>query len=141
MLNRRLLTLLSIRLRRSMNEVWSPVNAYCATVPIGGERGEISGVPTPAGRLFWASVRRSAMRCLAWYGSIPHLKVIRKTETPTAEDDRTTSTPGVPLMALSKGNVICFSMASGDNPEASVWTSTWGGEKLGRTSNGIRLMV
>jgi hypothetical protein len=49
--------------------------------------------------------------------------------------------PGVPLIELSIGNVTRDSISSGASPGASVSISTWGGAKLGKTSNGICGMV
>ena len=45
--------------------------------------------------------------------------------------------PGVPLIELSIGRVTRDSTSSGASPGASVWISTWGGAKLGKTSKGI----
>ena len=42
------------------------------------------------------------------------------TEMPTAEEERTFSTPGVPLIALSMGRVTRDSTSSGASPGASV---------------------
>ena len=63
------------------------------------------------------------------------------TEIPAALEDRTAVTPGVPLIALSMGNVTRDSSSSGARPGASVWISTWGGAKLGNTSRGIWIIV
>ena len=42
------------------------------------------------------------------------------TDIPTAEAERTVSTPGVPLTALSIGRVIRVYISSGASPGASV---------------------
>ncbi len=52
--------------------------------------------------------------------SVPQSKMTLTTESPTAEEERTAVTPGVPLIALSIGNVTRDSISSGASPGASV---------------------
>jgi len=62
-------------------------------------------------------------------------------DSPTDEAERTLSTPGVPLTALSMGNVISASTSSGASPGDSVCTTTCGGANSGNTSTGMRIVV
>src|SRR3972149_11032068 len=68
---------------------------------------------------------------------VPHLKTIITVESPTEDDERTVSMPGVPFTALSIGKVISASTSSGESPGASVCTTTCGGANSGKTSTGI----
>ena len=58
-------------------------------------------------------------------------------DNPTDDEERTFSTPGVPLTALSMGKVMSDSVSSGARPGDSVWMTTCGGANSGNTSTGM----
>src|SRR5215212_2539588 len=58
-------------------------------------------------------------------------------ESPETDSERITSTPSMPLSrSASSGTVIISSTSLAESPNASVWTSTYGGVNSGRTSTG-----
>src|SRR2546422_397414 len=65
---------------------------------------------------------------------VPHVKTTITVDSPAEDLERTTSTPGVPLTAVSMRKVISVSTSSGERPGASVWITTCGGANSGRTS-------
>ena len=98
----------------------------------------ISGGIAARGSSVVASFTRSATRCRAVIRSVPGLNSITTCDRPTTDDERITSTPGVPRSASSSGTVISSSTSDEVIPMASVCTSTLGGANSGNTSTGIR---
>src|SRR5215217_2457812 len=69
--------------------------------------------------------------------SVPGLNTITISESPETDSERITSTPSMPFSkSASSGTVIICSTSLAESPNASVWTSTYGGVNSGRTSTG-----
>jgi hypothetical protein len=56
------------------------------------------------------------------------------TDKPNFDVDWTRSTPGIPFITFSTGNVMSCSTSCGASPSASVSTSTWTGVTSGNAS-------
>src|ERR671917_2246775 len=70
--------------------------------------------------------------------SVPQSNSAKTTERPTPETERTRSTPGIPCIEVSIGNVTSCSTSCGARPSASVIRVTVGRLRSGNTSTGTR---
>src|SRR5439155_404337 len=83
------------------------------------------------------SFTRSCTRCRASMRSVPILNRTVTCERARTDEERITSTFGMPLSASSMGIVIISSTSAAVIPGPSVWISTFGGANSGKTSTGI----
>ncbi len=95
------------------------------------------GMPADCGRLEIPSFTRSCTRCRASMRSVPILNRTVTCERARTDEERITSTFGMPLSASSMGIVIISSTSAAVIPGPSVWISTFGGANSGKTSTGI----
>ena len=103
--------------------------------------GPMPACCTPSGSWSRTTARRSPTICRARYMSVPQSKLTQTKPRPTAETERTLSTPGRPLIAVSSGMVMSCSTSSGAMPPASTCSVTCGRSRLGNTSTGVRVIV
>ena len=84
-----------------------------------------------------AWIRRSCTTWRARSGSVPGSKSSSIRDSPGIDSERIVSSQATPLSrSCSSGTVISCSTSAADNPRASVWTSTVGGENSGSMSTG-----
>src|SRR5205823_6056516 len=80
---------------------------------------------TPGGRFALASLMRSVTCWRAKKMSVLSVKTVVIWANPLRENDRVDSSPGMPVSAVSIGNVTCFSISMGENAGAMALIWTW----------------
>ena len=97
--------------------------------------GVMRGVLTPAGSSPAVSASFSASIWRARKTSVPSLKTAVMMDRPWMDSERSDSMSPRPLTIVSTGRVTSSSTCSGDRPGASVWITTCGWTKFGKTSS------
>ena len=123
----------SLRVRMSAAEVVSAVMATIINCPITELIGPITGTMLLGNETVCIF---SAVSCLALYKSVLHSNSTNTSPKPGLATERTISTPGAPLRAVSTGKFTCASISSGAIPLASKKIVTLGRFKSGNTSTG-----
>ena len=95
-------------------------SAKSMTSPMMELIGPMPTCSTPWGSCSRAADKRSPTIWRARKMSVFQLNVTYTNDSPTLEIERTLSTPGMPLIAVSSGTVINCSTSSGAMPPASA---------------------
>ena len=113
----------------------------CRTRPVAETGGSITGGLAHFGSVGRTVASRSWTSCRACSRLVPGLKMSRMSESCGTDVERMSVSPGMPFRPSSRGTVTSDSTSEVDSPRLSVWISTWGGAKFGKTSTGVLRIV